>query len=41
MESSIAAPSESTGSTTIADMAALAAERFGVEHVFLDIPNPV
>jgi long-chain acyl-CoA synthetase len=29
MESSIAAPSESTGSTTIADMAALAAERFG------------
>jgi long-chain acyl-CoA synthetase len=29
MEPSIAAPSESTGSTTIADMAALAAERFG------------
>src|SRR5919206_5056663 len=29
MESSIAAPSESTGSTTIADMAALAAQRFG------------
>src|SRR3954463_10744843 len=29
MESSIAAPSESTGSTTIADMAALAADRFG------------
>ena len=29
MESSIAAPPESTGSTTIADMAALAAERFG------------
>jgi long-chain acyl-CoA synthetase len=29
MESGIAAPSESTGSTTIADMAALAAERFG------------
>ena len=29
MESSIAAPSESTGSTTIADMAARAAERFG------------
>src|SRR3954470_9334626 len=29
MESSIAAPSESTGSATIADMAARAAERFG------------
>src|SRR3954469_6872435 len=29
MESSIAAPSESTGSATIADMAAMAAERFG------------
>ena len=42
MESStVPAVEESTGSATIADMMARAAERFGLEHVFVDIPNPV
>ena len=35
------ATSPSTGSRTIADLLPLAAERFGLRHAFIDVPNPV
>ena len=35
-----APPAHTTQSTTIADMFGIAAEH-GVEHVFVDLPNPV